>query len=40
MRQRAVTIYLLVPLGGHGQVEPVQNVVHLLALHLGLDTGR
>lgn len=32
------SIYLLVSLGGHGQVEPVENVVDLLALHLGLDT--
>lgn len=31
-------IYLLISLGGHGQVEPVENIVDLLALHLGLDT--
>lgn len=37
--QRAATVYPLVPLGRHGQVEPVQDVVHLLALHLGLDTS-
>lgn len=37
---RAATLYLLVPLGGHGQVKPVQDVVHLLALHLGLDASR
>lgn len=30
-------MYLLISLGGHGQVEPVENVVDLLALHLGLD---
>lgn len=35
----AAGIYLLVPFGGHGQVESVENIVHLLALHLGLDTG-
>lgn len=29
--------YLLISLGGHGQVEPVENIVDLLALHLGLD---
>lgn len=32
--------YLLVSLGGHGQVEPVENIVDLLALHLGLDASR
>ena len=31
-------IYLLVSLGGHGQVEPVENVMDLLALHLWVDT--
>lgn len=36
----AARLYLLVPLGGHGQVEPVQDVVHLLALHFGLDASR
>lgn len=30
--------YLLISLGGHGQVEPVENIVNLLALHLGLNT--
>lgn len=28
---------LLIPLGGHGQVQPVENIVDLLALHLGVD---
>lgn len=32
-------LYLLVPLGWHGQVEPVQDIMHLLALHFGLDAS-
>lgn len=31
-------LYLLVSLGGHGQVQPVENIVDLLALHLGVNT--
>lgn len=30
--------YLLVPLCGHGQVQPVEDIMDLLALHLGVDT--
>lgn len=33
-----ISNHLLVSLGGHGQVEPVENIVDLLALHLGVDT--
>lgn len=31
--------YFLVPFRGHGQVEAVQNVMDLLALHLCLDAS-
>lgn len=30
-------IYLFISLGGHGQMEPVENIMDFLALHLGLD---
>lgn len=32
-------IYLLIPFGGHGQVESVENVVDLLAFHLCLNAS-
>lgn len=33
----SLNIHLLISLGRHGQVEPVENIMDLLALHLGLD---